>query len=163
MQLKTYILKNFHFEGVLRFVIEYAWTHTSTVTRIYLSRSLGLFFSSRRNRFYRIISCAYHRVNQLTRGRNNHKNSWRDTSYLGKSPSSRPRSFLSRRDLAEGSVRARLSRRRLFYLGEVSFISPRSLWHFKVRRDLAYPGYKRFFSRAARISGVGRRPTHLRL
>ena len=32
--------------------------------------------------------------------------------------------------LAEGSVRARLSRRRLFYLGEVSFISPRSLWHF---------------------------------
>ena len=163
MQLKTYILKNFHFEGVLRFVIEYAWTHTSTVTRIYLSRSLGLFFSSRRNRFYRIISCAYHRVNQLTRGRNNHKNSWRDTSYLGKSPSSRPRSFLSRRDLAEGSVRARLSRRRLFYLGEVSFISPRSLWHFKVRRDLAYPGYKRFFSRAARIFGVGRRPTHLRL
>ena len=130
MQLKTYILKNFHFEGVLRFVIECAWTHTSTVTRIYLSRSLGLFFSSRRNRFYRIISCAYHRVNQLTRGRNNHKNSWRDTSYLGKSPSSRPRSFLSRRDLAEGSVRARLSRRRLFYLGEVSFISPRSLWHF---------------------------------
>ena len=69
-------------------------------------------------------------MNQLTRGRNNHKNSWRDTSYLGKSPSSRPRSFLSRRDLAEGSVRARLSRRRLFYLGEVSFISPRSLRHF---------------------------------
>ena len=25
-----------------------------------------------------------------------------------------------------------------------------------------YPGYQRFFSRAAEILGVGRRPTHLR-
>ena len=104
VQLKTYILKNFHFEGVLRFVIEYAWTHTSTVTRIYLSRSLGLFFSSRRNRFYRIISCACHRVNQLTCGRNNHKNSWRDTSYLGKISVISPKIFFislwSRRGLS---------------------------------------------------------------
>ena len=28
---------------------------------------------------------------------------------------------------------------------------------------LSYPGYQRFFSRAAGIFGVGRRPTHLRL
>ena len=27
---------------------------------------------------------------------------------------------------------------------------------------VAYPGYQRFFSRAAGIFGVGRRPTHLR-
>ena len=156
MQLKTYILKNFHFEGVLRFVIEYVWTHTSTVTRIY-SRSLGLFFSSRRNRFYRIISCACHRVNQLMFGRNNHKNSWRDTSYLGKISVISPKIFFIS---PWSSPRAQLE---LVYLVDISFISPRSLWHFKARRDLAYPGYKRFFSRAARIFGVGRRPTHLRL
>lgn len=62
------------------------------------------FFSSPRNRFYRIISCACHRVNQLTRGRNNHKNSWRDTSYLGKISVISPKIFFispwSRRGLS---------------------------------------------------------------
>ena len=104
-------------------MIEYAWTHTSTVTRIYLSRSLGLFFSSRRNRFYRIISCACHRVNKITCGRNNHKNSWRDTSYLGKISVISPKIFFI-------SPRAQLE---LVYLADISFISVRSLLS---RRDL---------------------------
>ena len=32
----------------------------------------------------------------------------------------------------------------------------------KFEPSYAYPGYQRFFSRAAGIFGVGRRPTHLR-
>ena len=36
------------------------------------------------------------------------------------------------------------------------------LKHFDVIQKLVYPGYQRFFSRAAGIFGVGRRPTHFR-
>ena len=115
---KNLYSKKFYFEGFLRFVIEYVWTHTSTITRIY-SRSLGLFFSSRRNRFYRIISCACHRVNQLMFGRNNHKNSWRDTSYLGKISVISPKIFFIS---PWSSPRAQLE---LVYLVDISTVELR--------------------------------------
>ena len=35
-------------------------------------------------------------------------------------------------------------------------------FHCTSEQNTQYPGYQRFFSRAAGIFGVGRRPTHLR-
>ena len=43
-------------------------------------------------------------------------------------------------------------RRNYFFSLNILFTLPR----------LAYPGYRRFYARAAEIFGVGRRPTHLR-
>ena len=95
-----------------------------------------------------------------------------ESTYVRAKP---PRKFLARyqlswqdlrhlaRDLFYLAVISPRAQLELVYLADISFISPRSLWHFKVRLDLTYPGCHRFFSRAARIFGVGRRPTHLRL